>query len=144
MHKRQAIRDAFAAAVTGLTTTGNRVYVSRVYPLDTASLPALVIYTKREASAPDTIGLPRTFTREITLSCEAYVRGVDGYDDLLDTIAAEVETALYAAGDFGGLIKDAYLLGTDVNYQDGADQPLASADIEITFIYTTVEGSVTV
>ncbi len=144
MHKRQAIRDAFVSTVTGLLTTGNNVFVSRVYPLDANSLPALLVYTKREASAPDTIGLPRTFTREVTLTCEVYVKAVDGYDDQIDTIAAEVEAALYAAGDFGGLIKDAYLVGTDVNYQDGADQPLASAELEITIIYTTLEGSVTV
>lgn len=144
MHKRQAIRDAFVSAVTGLTTTGNNVFVSRVYPLDTGTLPALVIYTKRESSAPETIGLPRTFVRELTISCEAYVRANTGYDNLLDTISAEVESALYAAGNFDGLIKDAYVVETDVNYQDGADQPLASAEIDITLIYTTVEGSVTV
>lgn len=144
MHKRQAIRDAFVAAVTGLPTTGNNVFASRVYPLDQSSLPALVIYTRRETSNPETITPPRTYIREVTISCEAYVRGVDGYDDEIDTIAAEVENALYAAGNMGGLIKDAYVVQTDVNYNDGSDQPLASADIEVTLIYTTVEGSVTV
>lgn len=143
MHKRKEIRDAFVSAVTGLSTTGSSVFVSRVYPLDSDSLPAICVYSKRERSEPITMGVARTYERNLEITAEIYVRGVSGYDDLLDQISAEIENAIYAAGDFNGLIKDIFISQTDVNYQDGAEQPLGSAELEFNIIYTTVEGSVT-
>jgi len=52
-HIRQQIREKFGTLLTGLTTTGSNVYQSRVYPLENANLPALIIYTKSEESEPD-------------------------------------------------------------------------------------------
>ena len=51
-HIRQQIREYFGTTLTGLTTTGSNVYESRVYPIENAKLPALVIYTKSETSEP--------------------------------------------------------------------------------------------
>lgn len=144
MHKRQAIRDAVATALTGLTTTGNSVFVSRVYPIDSSSLPGICIFTRREESTPVTISPPRTIERELTISAEVYVKAKSNYDAQIDTICAEIETAIYNAGDLDGLVLDIQVIGVDVNYQDGSDQPLASCDVEIRATYTTVEGSVTV
>ena len=42
-HIRQQIREKFGTLLTGLTTTGSNVYQSRVYPLENANLPALII-----------------------------------------------------------------------------------------------------
>lgn len=41
---RQQIREALETQLTGLTTTGARVYTSRVYPLNEDNLPALRIF----------------------------------------------------------------------------------------------------
>ena len=144
MHKRQAIREAVATALTGLTTTGNNVFVSRVYPIDGKSLPAICIFTRREDSSAVTINPPRTFERELILSAEIYVRAKTGYDNTIDTICAEMEAAIYADGDLNGLVHDIQVNSIDVNYQDGADQPLASCDVEIKILYTTAENAVTV
>jgi|DEB0MinimDraft_4_1074332.scaffolds.fasta_scaffold10289_4 hypothetical protein len=144
MHKRQAIRAAVATAITGLNTTGNKVFVSRVYPIDKNSLPGICVFTKREDSAAVTVNRPRTFERELTINAEIYVRGIEGYDNQIDTICAEIEAALYAAGDLNGLVLDLQVVGADVNYQDGAEQPIASCDLEIRAMYTTDEDSVTI
>ena len=53
-HVRQQLRERAATTLTGLTTTGSRVYQSRIYPLGAANLPGLLIYTKSEASEPET------------------------------------------------------------------------------------------
>ena len=45
-HKRQQIREAVGTRITSLTTTGSNVFQSRVYPLETGNLPALIVYTK--------------------------------------------------------------------------------------------------
>ncbi|MEY2654030.1 MAG: hypothetical protein RLZZ524_1058, partial [Pseudomonadota bacterium] len=49
-HLRQQIREAVAGAVTGLTTTGARVYQGRVYPLEDAQLPGLTVSSLAEVS----------------------------------------------------------------------------------------------
>jgi len=144
MHTRKAIRDAIVAAVTGLTTTGTNVYVSRVYPMERRALPGIAVFTRSEDSTPVTVRPPRTIERELTVALEIYTRGIDGYDDVLDTICTEIEEALYAAGDLGGLVKDLYINGVDMNFQDGSEQPLASCDMEVRVMYTTTEGSPTI
>ena len=46
-HARQKIRDAVVTLVTGLTTTGSRVFDTRLYNLEPSEdLPGLVIYKK--------------------------------------------------------------------------------------------------
>ena len=42
-HLHKQIRDALVTKLTGLTTSGARVYANRLYPLDSANLPGLRI-----------------------------------------------------------------------------------------------------
>ena len=43
-HARQKIRDAVVTLITGLTTTGTRVYDTKLYNLDPSEdLPGLVV-----------------------------------------------------------------------------------------------------
>jgi hypothetical protein len=46
-HLRKQIRDNVVTALTGLSTTGSRVYGSRVYPMAAANLPGLCVYARR-------------------------------------------------------------------------------------------------
>lgn len=43
---RKQIRDNVVTTLTGLSTTGSRVYASRVYPMAAANLPGLCVYAK--------------------------------------------------------------------------------------------------
>jgi hypothetical protein len=47
-HVRQQVREALAIQLTGLTTTGAKVFQSRVYPLESSDLPCLLIATEEE------------------------------------------------------------------------------------------------
>lgn len=110
-HRRQTIRDAFAAAVTGLASTGSRVYKSRVYALMDDELPALRVFTPSDAGDGDTIGasvLP--LLRRVRVTCEAVVKANSGADAAVDAICEQVEAALTAAPTLSGAVqKLAYL-----------------------------------
>ena len=102
-HVRESIRSNATTAVTSLSTTGSRVYRSRVYPLAHAKLPGLCVYCEGESTQTDTMGASSTLDRELDLMIEAYVRGTANYDNTLDDICAEVEAGLAADMTRGGL-----------------------------------------
>jgi hypothetical protein len=140
-HVRQQIRERIATEVTGLTTTGTKVYQSRVYPLQSSNLPGLLIYTTAESSEPiDMGGTSRIFNRVLTVAIEAFVKGTSNYDDTIDTVCSEVETAL-GGSTINGLVKDIYLESTDINYQGEGDQPLAVATMSWNCLYQTAANA---
>jgi hypothetical protein len=139
-HVRKQIRDALATAVTGLSTTGANVYTSRVYPISSASLPALLVYTKDESSEYETITKPRTILRTLSAVIDIYVKGNTTYDDTIDTIAAEVETALTDVT-LSGLAKDLMITGFTTEFSGDPDQPVGTATLSIDIEYVTIEQS---
>jgi hypothetical protein len=54
-HARQQIREAAATVVSGLTTTGTRVYQSRMRPVADAGTPCLLVMTSDESIDPATV-----------------------------------------------------------------------------------------
>ena len=129
-HIRQQIREKFGTTLTGLTTTGSRVYESRVYPLET--VPALVIYTKSEASEPIVIGTDRVMSRELSVVVEGYAKATSNFDDTIDTISKEVEEAIAADRTLDGLAKDCYLESTEIEFNGEGEKPLGY--VSLTFL----------
>ena len=111
-HIRQQIREYFGTTLNNLTTTGTRVYESRVYPLET--VPALAIYTKSETSEPIVIGTDRLMSRDLSVVVEGFAKATSNFDDTIDTISKEVEEAIAADRTLGGLAKDTYLESTEI------------------------------
>ena len=128
MHARQTIREAIAALVTGLATTGANVYQSRVYPHDT--LPCLTIYAVNEPVV-DVI-FNGTQSRELSLVIEGRAKATSNLDDTLDTIAAEVEAAVMADQYLTGRVKLIELSETEIDYFDEIEQP--AGIVKLTFI----------
>ena len=96
-HRRQTIRSAFATAVTGLVSTGSRVYPSRLYPLLGDELPALRVYTDSDAVEGESIGvLVVPPIRRVRVVCEVVAKANTGADDSVDAICEQMETALAA------------------------------------------------
>ena len=83
-HLRKQIRDNVVTALTGLSTTGSRVYTSRVYPMAAANLPGLCVYAKSEEVETTTVTRPRTQVRTLTLSVEGFAVATSGLDNTLD------------------------------------------------------------
>jgi hypothetical protein len=139
-HVRKLIRDNLKTALTGLTTTGSRVYQSRVYPLAAATLPGLLIYSKDEATEYQTIGLPRLQLRTVSFTVEAYVKGVSDYDDTLDQICLEVEESLYTNSSLGGYASDVMVTSFEADFNGDGDQPVSRATLTIEVQYQTLEN----
>ncbi len=142
-HVRQSIRENIETTLTGLTTTGSRVFASRVYPIAADNLPGLAIYTSDENSEYATVGLPRTQIRTLSVTVEAYVRGNSNYDDSLDTICSEIEVALYTDLTRGGYAKDTKVTAMDAEFSGEGDQPVARATLRIQVEYVTKENDPT-
>lgn len=96
-HFRKAVRDKATALLTGLDTTGSNVWSGRVAPLTTREMPGLVVVPGQEAGDQGAYVDGPTVERVMQLIVIAEVAGNDGLYDRLDTIAGEVEAALFAA-----------------------------------------------
>ncbi len=97
-HLRKQIRDAAKAALTGLTTTGANVFSGRISPLKDSEKPGLVIFLNSDSGLPDATGGDwGTVLYTGSLRIEGICSEGDGTIDILDTIALEVETALFGA-----------------------------------------------
>ena len=140
-HVRMQIRNQVVTQLTGLTTTAARVFDSRVYPLEDANLPALLIYTKSETSEPIEIGTNRTSERLLSLNIEAYVKSTTNFEDTLDTICKEVEQAIAADPTLSGKAKDCYLESTEIEFNAEGEQPLAFCTLTFLTSYYVQEQS---
>lgn len=120
-HIHTQVRTALATALTGLTTTGSRVYLNRVYALRPADLPALRVFLAREEVQP---GLASGFyRRELLVQIEAVAKAASGLDDTLDQIGKEVETALVSGLTVGAVAVPLEYLGMTTELDD-LDQPV--------------------
>jgi len=129
-HVRQQLREAVATAVTGLSTTGSRVYQSRVYPLDTSSLPCLLVTSDGDKSEAITVHSPYQQERATTIRIEGLAKAVSNIDDTLDTISKEVETAI--AGSSTAIVKGMIYQGAQIDYDGSGEQPIG----KVTMIFT--------
>ena len=137
-HVRKQIRAAAVTALTGLATTGARVFASRVYPLQDADLPGLLVSNSEEAIESASLGgANRYLQRTLTLEVKACVKQVSGYEDLVDQIAKEVETALANNNTLGALCKYIVPRGIETELAGEAEKPVAVATLRFEVLYYT-------
>lgn len=132
-HARQQIRDAVASALTGLATTGSNVFVSRVYPLESASLPGLTIMTVNDAADIDNTtssNSNRIVWANLGLLIKAHAQeAANTLDDTLDQIEMEIRQALLADITLGGLVKDLWWISTEITLEGENVKPIGLAEI---------------
>lgn len=143
-HAKTQIRDAVVTALGGLTTTGSRVYPSRVHDLPQNFSPSLLVYTPAEQIADDEdkpLGRPRKVFRTVTVVIEGHATDPDGSDleDLLDTIDAEVTAAL-GNSLLGGLVKDLYHVSSETELGAEGAKPAGRIDMTWEADYRTLEN----
>lgn len=138
-HARQAIRQAIATAVTGLTTTGARVYQSRLHALRDANLPCLLVNTDEE-EIDSGMGIK---TRLLSVKIRAVAKAAADLDDALDTMAAEVETAL--APGFTAASKKLFATLTEIQVDmvDELEKPAGVITLSFQVTYATTLGAPT-
>lgn len=140
-HVRQQIRDRIVTNVTGLSTTGARVYRSRVYPLNADTMPALLVYSTSEDSEIDAMGATGVLNRTVTIAIEGYVRNITVYDNKIDDICKEVETAMAADQKINGLAKNSFLSSTEIEYTGEGDQPIGVVTMNYVVQYRTATNA---
>ena len=130
-HARQTIREAAATLLTGLTTTGSRVFQSRAVPQE--SLPFLLITTNDEEIVPGTIG--NLIERQMELVVTGYAKQTSTVDEVLDTIAAEVETAM------AGFTYRNALKSRAVDFEETLEKPVGLIRLAFVCTYLTATGT---
>lgn len=143
-HVRTQIRNAVATTLTGLSTTGNRVFVSRVYPMERASLPGLIIMTMIDENDTSQ-GAIKTgnaiIWSKLQLMVKAFAKSTANVDNSLDQIENEVRKALLVDRTLGGLAKNINWLSTTVQLDAGGEQPVGMAEILFNIDYRINENT---
>ncbi len=142
MHIRQRIREAAEARLTGLATTGPRVF-KHYYALGEGDYPALRITTWNEASTRYGDAECGGLVRSIDLLVEAWAAGGDELEDALDQIAAEVEVAIDHDDSFGGLATDTVLHNTEKAVDVAGDRRVGRLLMTFTVRAQTATGDPT-
>ncbi len=110
-HIKTQIRDAFVTLVTGLPTTGARVFKDREHPLAEADMPGMRVYTTDERmndsldNQSTDAATPYLQKREISLVCEVLAKANSALDDTLAQAQKEIEAAIATNPTLGGLAK---------------------------------------
>tara|TARA_Y100000004_G_scaffold185762_1_gene236413 strand:- start:1422 stop:1865 length:444 start_codon:yes stop_codon:yes gene_type:complete len=140
-HIRKEIRDDIITTLTGLTTTGNKVYQSRVYPIGANKLPGILVYNRSEQLEYSSVNAPRLQERTCQFDIEVYVKGTSGYDNTLDQICLEIEEALYTDLTRGGDAIDTRIISFEADFNGDGDQPVATATLIVEVRYQVRENN---
>ena len=140
-HVRTQIRNKVATALDRLTTTNRNVFKGRFYGIQSAKLPALLVYTSSESAEVTTMGTGRNSDRVLTLVVEGYAKSNAGVEDTLDKIALEVEEAL-ANETLDGLIRDIEYNGFELDANADPEQTVAVIRLTFSIEYTVAENDV--
>jgi hypothetical protein len=116
--------------------------VSRAYPVNDESLPCLKIYNGPDELVPEASSMGDKRAYNLTTIVDVKVRptadvdtGLTDYDDLLDTICAEVQAALAVDDTLGGLVKDLDLVSTEPEVDDDTENETGSAKMVWSSLY---------
>jgi hypothetical protein len=142
-HARETLRDAVVTAVTGLSTTGARVFADRpqARPLLTSELPALMVTTGVEVVEVASIHTAPMLNRELEIQVIACARSASGLDDTMDDIALEVETVL-GGGSLASGKADIALVAIEAPVFDASgDMPVAQQTMRFRVSYATAANA---
>lgn len=143
-HVRQQIREAAITALTGLTSTADRVHGTRLRALSADDLPALLITTADETIEPVGIDQPQWIERSLALRIIGLVKQTESLDNALDTIAAEVETVMGAAAPLGDLAEVVGLESIETELEAVLDKPVGVIVLNYRIRYTTAANAPTI
>ena len=139
-HLRQSIRERVATDVTGLTTTGSNVFQTRLYPVESASLPCLLVYTTSEESEVDEMASPRPMTRSLNVVVQGIVSSTQP-DDTLDLISKEVEVALAGDVTINSLASNSYLSSTEIEINADGSKPVGIVMLNYVVEYRNLDNN---
>jgi len=137
MHVRQQIREYIQGLLLNNTAAAGRVYTSRLSPVERDGVPAIIIYTKQEENLVLTMGSPTISSRDLELSIELYVQGNVDIDNILDSLAVEVETLL-GGQCVGSFFQSIGYESFEVEYEDSGDKKSLIGLMKYSVIYSVI------
>lgn len=140
-HIRKRIRAAFGAALTGLATTGDHVYLSRAQPLQDGNLPALRISNPDEQLTELTMTPNPTLERLLQVEIDACAKAAILYEDTVDDVVREVEVALAIDTTLGGLCHSVHLRSISTEISGEGEKPVAVATMTYEVRYYTEQNA---
>ena len=123
--ERKAIRQAMASLLVGKTAAADRVFANRTAPLWEAELPAIIVYTRSEASRILDAAAKR-YERTVSLSVECVAQAVNDVDDVLDDMAEAIEQAVAADDTLAGTASDVEVTSTELEVVETGEKPMAA------------------
>lgn len=139
MHRRETILAAIATALTGLATTGSRVYRDQTYTVN--ALPALAI-VQGEDVATDAQVYPHV-DRTLSVRVEAFAEHASTVATTLNQIEAEVYAALIGSSAWRPAgVEDVRMVGaSEPELVEDADAPTGGIIIQFAVRYRHDEAS---
>ena len=138
-HLHTQIRAAVVTALTGLTTSGPRVYANRLMQLPDALSPTLNVTLDEESAEALTIH-QASAERRLTLVVACHAKAAAGLDDTLDLMSKEVEIALAA-----GITVAARVLPCDytgMSYDDElGDKPVGVKRLTYSILFSAMSNA---
>ena len=140
-HLRRQIRERVATTLTGLTTTGSNVFQSRIYPMESAGLPGLCVYTQEESVGIQSMGGTRNVSRDLTLIIEGYASASSNIDDTMDAIGKEVEVTMSGDITLNDLAQDSYLSSVEITLSGDGSTGIGKITHSYTVVYQNAENA---
>jgi hypothetical protein len=139
-HLYAQIRGAVVTKLTGLTTSGSRVYANRLAPLPDGSSPSLLITLDEERASGLTVHQPQMQERELSLSVAAVAKAASNVDATLDLMSKEVETALASGITLGARTLEVFYTG--MSFEDAqADKPVGVKRMTFSIPFTAMSNA---
>jgi hypothetical protein len=142
-HVRTQIRDAVVTALTGLPTTGTRVFSGRARPMAKDSDPYWLVYATEERVDVHAMGADPVQERTLTLMVEgrAVASDAEAIEVLLDQIAAEGEPAIVRDASLGGRTQEVTLTAVRINVEAPGERHQGEVRMEFRVVYRTRESA---
>lgn len=141
-HVRTQIRDAAVACLSGLPTTGTRVYSGRSRQLAKDHEPTLLVYCTEESSSVEAAGSDPIMARIVALAVEGRAVATEASDleDTLDQIALEVEPVILMSA-FGGRARSVMLVRSRITVESPGERHAGEVRMEFEVAYRTRESA---
>lgn len=139
-HLHKQIRDALVTKLTGLATSGARVYANRLAMLPDALAPTLLITLDEESVTGSTVSAPAMLERELRLTVAAVAKASSALDDTLDQMSKEVETALAAGITVASRTLDVFYAGMSFT-DEQSDKPVGIKRMNFTIPFSAMTNA---
>lgn len=143
-HIAEQLMDAVETALTGLATTGARVFRNRPddRELQAAEVPGLLVYLGQEDVEVSSLDPVYAARRDQLVRVAAVVSGTSGIDSTLNQIRKEVEVALAAGVTVAGRLLRPVYGGMVEPERDGEGAlPVTRAELLFAFTYFTLSDA---